>query len=90
MLKNINLQQNIIKLYGIIWGQRSPAVHIELEGDPEYITKSKTYNSLWLLTKANMCTPGIDHTSNGYYYSVISTRTILCLRQGRYKPKEAL
>ena len=45
------LWQNIIKLYGIIWGQCSPALQRELEGDPEYLTKSSAYNCLWPFTK---------------------------------------
>ena len=36
-----------------------------------------------------MCTSGIDHTSNGYYSTVMSMRTIFCLRQGRDEPTEA-
>ena len=40
--KSSTLRQNIIKLYGIIWGQCSPELQIELEGDPEYITKYLT------------------------------------------------
>ena len=35
-----------------------------------------------------MCTSGIDHTSNFYYYSVMSMRTIFCLIQGRDEPTE--
>ena len=34
--------QSGISLYGLIWGQCSPAVQSELEGDPEYITKYPT------------------------------------------------
>ena len=40
-------------------------------------------------SKNKMCTSGIDHTSNGYYYEVISMRTIFFLRQGRDEPMEA-
>ena len=36
-----------------------------------------------------MCTYGIDHTSNGYYYTVMAMRTIFYLRQVRDKPTEA-
>ena len=60
--KSSTLWQNIIKLYGIIWGHSPPALQSELEGDPEYFTKSPIYNCLWLSTKVNMCTSGIDHT----------------------------
>ena len=82
------LWENIINLYGIIWGQCSPALQSELEGDQEYITKSPTYNCLWMLTKVMICTSVIDDTSNVYYYAVMAMRTILCRRQGRYDPTE--
>ena len=36
-----------------------------------------------------MGTSGIDHTSNIYYYAVMDTRNIFCLRQGRDDPTEA-
>ena len=36
-----------------------------------------------------MCTSGIDHTSNGYYSSVMEMRTIFFLRQGINEPTEA-
>ena len=87
--KRSALQKNIIKLYRQVWGQWSPALQSELEGDPEYITKSPTYNCLWLFTKVNMFTSVIDPTSNGYYSAVMATRTIFCLRQGRDEPTEA-
>ena len=82
------LRQNIIKLYRVIWGQYSPSLQRELEGDPEYITKSPTYNFLWLFTWFKMRTSGIDHIANSYYSKVMAMRTILCLIQGRYEPTE--
>ena len=37
-----------------------------------------------------MCISGIDHTSNGYYSALISTRTVFCLLwKGQYEPTEA-
>ena len=83
------LRKEIINIYGLIWGQCTPELHSELEGDPEYITKSPTYNCLWLFTKVKMCTSGIDHTSNGYYTAVVAIITILFLRQVRDDPTEA-
>ena len=86
--KMSTLRQNIIKLYGIIWGHCSSVLQREMERDSEYITKYLTYNCIWLFTKVNMCTSGIDHTSDGYYSIVMAMRTILCLRQGIDEPKE--
>ena len=42
-----------------------------------------------MFTKVNMCKSGIDHTSNGYYSSVMAMRTIFCIRQGKEEPTEA-
>ena len=36
-----------------------------------------------------MCTSGINHTSNGYYYAVMGMRTIFCLSLGSNEPMEA-
>ena len=36
-----------------------------------------------------MCTSRIDHTSDGYQFAVMETRTIFCLRQERDEPAEA-
>ena len=82
-------RKNIIKIYRLIWGQRSTAIHVELEGDKEFITKLTTYKCLWLITKVKIFTSGIDNTSNGYYSVVMAMRTIFYLRQGRYEPTEA-
>ena len=81
--------ENIIKIYGIIWWQGSPALQNELEGESEYIKKLPTYNLLWLFNKVKMCTSGIDHTSNGYYSAVMAMRTIFWIRQGRDEHIEA-
>ena len=87
--KMSTLRKNIIKLYSRIWGHCSSALQSELEGDPEYITKSLAYYCLWLLTKVKIYTSGIDHTSIGYYYAVMAMRTIFYLRQGRDEPTES-
>ena len=89
VLKRSTLRQNIIKIYGIIWGKFSPALQSEFEGDPEYIIKSSTYTLLWLYTKVKICTSGIYYTSNGYYSAAISTRTIFYMIQVRDDPTEA-
>ena len=36
-----------------------------------------------------MCSSDINHTSNGYYSTVMATRNIFFLRQGRDDPTEA-
>ena len=83
------LRQNIIKLYRLISVQCLPALQSGLEGYPYYSTNFPIYELLWLLTNIKICTYGINHTSNGCYYSVISVKYIFCLHQGRDKPTKA-
>ena len=71
------------------FGTVLPITSERIGGRPIYITKSLTYNWIWMFTKVNMCKSGIDHTSNGYYYSVMAMRTIFCLRQVKDEPMKA-
>ena len=89
MKKRSTLQNNIIKIYGLIWGQWYPYLQRELEGNLDYTTYPPTYDWLQLFTNIKICTSGIDCTSSGYYSVFMSMRTIVCLQQGKYEPSEA-
>lgn len=60
------LRQNQIKLWGIIWGQCSPALRIEVKGDKEYFGAQLQYNIVWLLTKLKLAAAGIDRSVSPY------------------------
>ena len=40
------LRHNMIKLYGLIWGQCYTSLQSEMEGDPDYITYVPKYDFL--------------------------------------------
>ena len=79
----------MINIYVLIWGNCSPSLQSEMEGDPDYITHAPTYDFLWLSRKIKMCTSRMYHTSNGYYSSVMYTSNLFYQIQERYKPTEA-
>jgi len=58
------LTGNIVKLYGIIYGQCTPALKSTVKGDVEYAAKSSTFDTLWLLEKLKAITAGVDTKSN--------------------------
>ena len=43
------LRNNIPKLYGLVWGQCTPGLQSELQGESEYKDKSNEFNCLWLM-----------------------------------------
>ena len=83
------LQQDIIRLCGIIWVQLLSALKSELEGDPDYSTHSLTYEFLCLFTNINVCKSCIEPKSNDYDSIVMDIRNILCLQEAQYEPTEA-
>ena len=44
-----DLTQNLTILWATIMGQCTPALQEEVHGDPDYMSKSSTFDSVWLL-----------------------------------------
>ena len=47
--RNRDLTQNLTILWATILGQCTPALQEEVNGEPDYISKSSTFDSIWLL-----------------------------------------
>ena len=80
--KNI-LKQNQIKLWGVIWGQCSPALQTELKGNQDYMMELSKYNGVWLLSKLKLAVVGIDRSVSPYRALVNSLTFFHTLRQQR-------
>ena len=59
-------KQNKTKLYGVIWGQCSPALQSELMGEPDFKEKSSAFDCIWLLGRLKLISAGLDKNSNVY------------------------
>ena len=68
-----NLQNNVVTLWGHIWGQCTPSLRAELEADSDFDDARTKYDSLWLLTTCKKIIASIDRRGNKYYnaYQVI-------------------
>jgi len=62
-----DLSQNITVLWATIMGQCTPALQEEVHGEPDYISKSSTFDSVWLLKSLQKITAGVNKTTNKYY-----------------------
>ena len=62
-----DLEQNIVCLYGHIWGQCTPALQAELKANAQYTEKRVEYDALWLLLTAKKLIASVDNRGNKHY-----------------------
>jgi len=58
------LVENVLKLYSIIIGQCTPALHSTLKSNNKYDTKSEDFDAQWLLLKLKTFMAGVDPKVN--------------------------
>ena len=85
----IVFRQNIIKLWGVTWGQYPPALEAELKGDEEYTTKAYTYDVVWLLIVLKLLAAGIDRSVSSYQPIITSLTHFQTLHQQSHETIEA-
>ena len=76
------LRENILKIYGLVIGQCSPALRSALRGDPEYKNKSQTFDTKWLLEKLKKITAGVDLKANPVLSLHEQTLAFFTMHQG--------
>ena len=59
-----DLTQNLTILWATIMGQCTPALQEEVHGEPDYMSKSSTFDSVWLLQSLQKITAGVNKTTN--------------------------
>jgi len=62
-----DLSQNITILWATIMGQCTPALQEEVHGEPDYMSKSSTFDNVWLLQSLQKITTSVNKTTNKYY-----------------------
>ena len=72
-----DLTQNLTILWATIMGQCTPALQEEVHGDPDYLSKSSTFDSVWLLQSLQKITAGGNKTTNKYYSVFKATKKVL-------------
>jgi hypothetical protein len=55
-----DLNQNLTIPWATIMGQCTPALQEETHGDPDYLSKSSTFDSVWLLQSLQKITAGVN------------------------------
>ena len=76
-----DLTQNLTILWATIIGQCTPALQEEIHGEPDYILKSSTFDSVWLLQSLQKITAGVNKTTNKYYSAFKATKKFYCTQQ---------
>ena len=75
------LDQNISKLYGLVWGQCTPSLKEDIIGLDDYGVNSNEYNCLCLFQYLKESESGADIPQYEYLYYVRSLRFLLTMNQ---------
>ena len=77
------LTENINRLYGIMIGQCTPSLLSTMRGDQDYDSKSRQFDTLWLLNKTKKVTAGVDTKANPALSLHEQLITFFTTRQGQ-------
>ena len=83
------LDNNKMKLYGIIWGQCTTAVQEVIKGYSDFETSDSQFDCIWLLQKAKTVSAGLDERANIYYTLSTSIRQAFSVRQRDFETNDA-
>jgi hypothetical protein len=79
--READLNQNLTILWATIMGQCTPALQEEVHGDPDYLSKSSTFDSVWLLQSLQKITAGVNKTTNRYHSAFKATKKFYSTQQ---------
>ncbi len=79
--RETDLNQNLTILWATIMGQCTPALQEEVHGDPDYLSKSSTFDSVWLLQSLQKITAGVNKTTNKYHSAFKATKKFYSTQQ---------
>ena len=76
------LKSNMVKVYGLVWGQCSAALQSYVKGLDSYEEKSDVFDVLWLLGELKKATSGIDVKVNPRLTMHEAVATLYKMKQG--------
>jgi hypothetical protein len=82
LLRKKTIQNNLDKIYGLVWGQCSQSLQSVMKGDVEYKEKSVAADCVWLLQNLKKITSGIDKKANPLSTYCNAVSTLFSMRQG--------
>ena len=62
--REVGLENNMLKIYGLVKGQCSHSLQAVLKQENDYETKDRKQDVLWLLGKLKLLTSGLDNRSD--------------------------
>jgi len=76
-----DLSKNLTMLWATIMGQCTPALQEEVHGEPDYMSKSSSFDSVWLLQSLQKITAGVNKTTNKYHSAFKATKKFYSTHQ---------
>ena len=76
-----HIEQNVTILQSTILAQCALASQEELSEDPAYLSKSVTFDSVWLLQTLQKITAGVNKTTNKHHSAFKATKAFYLTQQ---------
>ena len=82
-------KDNLVKIYGLIWGQCSSGLQTSLKGEQGYDTAVDDHDVPWLLKNVQKVVAGVDVKANKLYVEQESLIVFTTMRQGTTEATDA-
>jgi hypothetical protein len=83
------LEDNKMRVYGVVWGQCTTALQAELRGVQDFKEKNSAYDCLWVLQQVKLISSGVDQsTANPSANLFLLMKNLYYNRQGSDEPVE--
>ena len=83
--REVELENNMLKIYGLVKGQCSHSLRAVLKQENDYETKDRKQDLLWLLGKLKSLTLGLDNRSNKRCNLFEALLAFITMRQGDHE-----
>ena len=82
-------RDNLVKIYGLIWGQCSSGLQTSLKGEQGYDAAVDDHDVLWLLENVQKVVAGVDMKANKLFVEQETLITFTTMRQGTTEATDA-
>ena len=81
-------KDNLVKIFGLIWGQCSTGLQTSLKGESGYEDAVDDHDVVWLLDTAQKVVAGVDMKANKLFVEQEALITFVTMRQGATEPTD--
>ena len=81
-------KDNLVKVFGLIWGQCSPGLQTAIKGEDDYDEAVEEHKVVWLLDAVQRVVSGVDTKANKLFVEQEALVAFTTMRQGATEPTD--